>query len=373
VGRFIYGDYGSGRIWALESDAMGTYAGRLLLDTNFGLATFGQTLDGEVYALDILTGQIQQLVPAGPIAPDTFPQTLSATGCFQQGDTTKPVAGMIPYSINAELWSDGASKQRHFAIPDGAKITVGADGDFDFPNGSVVAKTFSVGGKRVETRLFMRHLDGTWAGYSYEWNDAETDATLLAGSKSKQVGGQTWYYPSRAQCLQCHTAAAGRTLGPEVAQLNRNHTYPLAGGGGATRHQLTVLEGLGFFSAPLVTPSPQLEPPFGGGALELRARSWLHANCSGCHRAGMGQGPADFRYTRTFKETNTCNVMPQNGDLGISGAMLISPGAPLQSIVSRRVHSLDAARMPPLATSVVDTAGVALIDQWITSLTSCPP
>jgi mono/diheme cytochrome c family protein len=219
----------------------------------------------------------------------------------------------------------------------------------------------------------MRHLDGTWAGYSYEWNDAETDATLLPASKSKQVGGQTWYYPSRAQCLQCHTAAAGRTLGPEVAQLNRLHTYPIGGRNGATRNQLAVLEGLGFLSAPLVTPSPKLEEPLGAGPLEPRARSWLHANCSGCHRAGLGQGPADFRFARTFKETNTCNVAPENGDLGITGAMLIAPGAPMQSLVSRRIHALDAARMPPLASSLVDTAGVAVIDQWITSLTSCPP
>ena len=376
AGRFIYGDFGSGRMWAVESNGMGGYTSQILSDTSFAIASFGQTLDGEVYVLDIATGQIHQVVPMGPVPMDTFPKTLSATGCFEQTNPRVPVAGMLPYELNSELWSDGASKQRHFAIPDGAKITVGADGDFDFPNGTVLAKTFSVGGKRVETRLFMRHLNGTWAGYSYEWNDDETDATLLPASKSKQVGGQTWYFPSRAQCLQCHTAAAGRTLGPELAQLNRSFRYPLGGGAGATRNQLTVLEGLGYLTAPLAGPADtlaKLDPPFGDGALEPRARAWLHANCSGCHRAGMGQGPADFRFTRTFKETNTCNVMPDNGDLGITGARLIVPGAPLQSLVSRRIHALDAARMPPIASSVVDAAGAALIDDWITSVTACPP
>ena len=87
----------------------------------------------------------------------------------------------------------------------------------------------------------------------------------------------------------------------------------------------------------------------------------------------MGQGPADFRFTRTFKQTNTCNVMPDNGDLGIMGARLIVPGAPAQSLVSRRIHALDAARMPPVGSLVVDVAGAALIDAWITSTTSCPP
>lgn len=372
VGRFVYGDYGSGRIWAVQPDALGSYSALLLRDTAFVLASFGQTLDGEVYALDAATGQLHQLVPMGLTPPDTFPRTLSATGCFEAGNPRQPIAAMIPYELNAPFWSDGALKERHFAIPDGTKISVGADGDFDFPNGTVISKTFTVAGKRVETRLFMRHMNGTWAGYSYEWNDAETDATLLPANKSKQVGGQNWYYPSRAQCLQCHTAAAGRTLGPELAQLNRSIRYPV----GATRNQLTVLDGLGYLTAPLGGPVDtlaKLEPPSGDGALEPRARSWLHANCAGCHRAGAGQGPADFRFTRTFKETNTCNVMPDNGDLGITGARLIVPGAPLQSLVSRRVHALDAARMPPLGSSLVDTAGAALIDQWITSLTSCPP
>ncbi len=371
VGRFVYGDYGSGRIWAVEPNPMGGFAARELADTAFVLASFGQTLDGEVYALDAATGQIHQLVPMGATPPDTFPRQLSQTGCFEPADAKQTVAAMIPYDLNSPFWSDGALKQRHFAIPDGAKITVGADGDFDFPNGSVVSKTFTIGGRRVETRLFMRHQDGTWAGYSYEWNDAETDATLLPANKSKQVGAQTWYFPSRAQCLQCHTAAAGRTLGPELAQLNRAIRYPV----GATRNQLTVLEGLGFLSAPLAGPADTLvtlAAPFGGGSVEPRARSWLHANCAGCHRAGAGQGPADFRFTRTFKETNTCNVMPDNGDLGINGARLIVPGAPLQSLVSRRIHALDVARMPPVGSLVVDEAGAGLIDEWIASLSACP-
>jgi uncharacterized repeat protein (TIGR03806 family) len=352
---------------------MGRYSVNQLVDTNFAIASFAQLADGEVYVLDIATGRVHRLVPMGTPPPDTFPQLLSQTGCFQANDPRVPVAAMIPFDVNAALWSDGASKERYLAIPDGTTINITASGDFDFPNGTVLAKTFSIGGKRVETRLFMRHLNGNWAGYSYEWNDQETEATLLPGAKSRVVGSQTWNYPSRGQCMQCHTAIAGRSLGPEIGQLNKDLTYSVTG---RTANQLETLAGLGLFSAALPGPVATLaryETPFGAGSVELRARAYLHANCSGCHQQGAGQGPADWRYSLSFKNTNSCNVAPTNGTLGITGAMLIAPGSPSTSIVSRRIHSMNSNRMPPLGTVLEDTQGTALIDQWITSITACPP
>ena len=99
-------------------------------------------------------------------------------------------------------------------------------------------KNFIAGEPLVETRLFMRHNDGNWAGYTYEWNAGGTDATRVVGGKTVQVAGQTWEFPSEAQCLQCHTAAAGRTLGLEIGQLNGHFLYPQTG---RTANQLTTL------------------------------------------------------------------------------------------------------------------------------------
>jgi uncharacterized repeat protein (TIGR03806 family) len=370
VGKYVFGDL-SGRVFVLEPNGTGGFTVATLATTGLGIGSFGQLADGEVYVLNLYGGQLYRLAPSGTPPVDTFPQLLSQTGCFDAADPKRPVPALIPYEMNAAFWSDGAGKQRYLAIPDGTTITVEADGDFTFPNGTVLVKTFSLGGKRIETRLLMRHASGNWAGYTYEWNDTETEATLLAGSKTKQVGTQAWYYPSRAQCMQCHTAVAGRALGPEVGQLNGDLTYPT----GRRRNQVETLAGLGFFSAPLPGPVatlPRFEPPTGTGPLDLRARAWLHSNCSGCHRQGAGQGPADFRYALPLAQTNTCDVVPQNGDLGIANPRLIAPGSPARSIVSRRVHALDAARMPPLGSFVVDTQGGAVLDAWITSLTSCP-
>ena len=157
------------------------------------------------------------LPPAG-----NFPTRLSDTGCFDPADPTRVADGVIPYDVNAKLWSDGASKQRWMAIPDGTQIDVLPDGDWDFPVGSVLIKEFSWNGDPFETRLMVRHADGEWAGYSYEWNASLTDADLVSsGGLAKQIDGQLdWMYPSRAQCMQCHSSAAGRSLGPETAQLN---------------------------------------------------------------------------------------------------------------------------------------------------------
>jgi uncharacterized repeat protein (TIGR03806 family) len=370
-GRYLYADYISGGLWALADDpSTGQPVAQLLASTDLNIVAFAELTDGEVLAVDIRAGTVHRLV-AGSATPATaaFPQTLGATGCFEPGNVARPVAALHPYDVNSPLWSDGAQKERFFAIPDGTRIRVGADGDWEFPAGSVIVKTFLVGGVRVETRLFMRHPDGSWAGYSYEWNDAQTDATLLPASHSKQVAGQTWYYPSRAECMQCHTSAAGRTLGLETGQLNR--TGRLADG--RVANQLTVLEAMGVLDLAAGSPREALPEPSGPDTLESRARAYLHANCSHCHRpGGPGGGSADLRFTTPLREMGVCGAMPEYGDLAIADARIIAPGDPARSVLSARMHALGAGRMPPLATLQSDPSGTAVVDSWIASLAGCP-
>src|SRR3954454_13675067 len=113
------------------------------------------------------------------------------------------------------------------ALPNNTQITVESDGDWTFPAGTVLVKSFTLNGQLIETRLFMRHTDtGNWGGYTYRWNDAHTDATLVSGGLVASIAGQNWIYPSEAQCLQCHTSAAGGSLGLESRQLNTTIAYP---------------------------------------------------------------------------------------------------------------------------------------------------
>lgn len=104
---------------------------------------------------------------AGPVA--RVPQKLSQLGCFDAASSSLPGPGLVPYDVNAPLWSDDADKQRWLAIPDGTSITVDAEGHFVLPKGAVVLKTFMREGQRLETRVWMNHPDAGWQGYSYRW------------------------------------------------------------------------------------------------------------------------------------------------------------------------------------------------------------
>ena len=81
----------------------------------------------------------------------------------------------------------------------------------------------------------------------------------------------------------------------------------------------------------------------------------------------------DLRYGTDFADTSTCDVTPNLGDLGVPNARLISPGIAAESIIPNRMNRRDVHGMPPLASAIPDANGFALINQWINSLTNCPP
>ncbi|MFP2963253.1 PQQ-dependent sugar dehydrogenase [Myxococcus sp. 1LA] len=374
AGKYLFGDFGSGRIWTLPGDAVpgGGAKPTLLVSSSLSISSFAELNDGELLVLDFAGGGLHRINASVPAAPGSgaLPTLLSASGCADPTNANLPSAGLIPYGVNAPLWSDGAQKERFLGVPDGTSMTVGPEGVLDAPPGTVTVKTFLLGGRRVETRLFMRHPDGVWAGYTYEWNDAGTDAVLLETGKVKTVGTQTWTFPSRGECMQCHNAAAGFVLGLEVAQLNRDFEYP----GGRVASQLGTLAHIGVLTLPgPVEQLPRMPAYDGPEPVEARAKAYLHANCAVCHRPnGLGRGESDLRYGTPLANAKLCGVAPEHGDLGVVGALMVAPGDPAKSVLSRRMHTLSTTRMPPLATAVKDTQGTEIVDAWISSLPACP-
>lgn len=374
TGRYVFGDFNSGRIWALADDGQGGYTNEELLDTGFGISSFALGVDGELYFSDYTGGRIYRLVAGGGGGQDTIPDDLVDTGCVNINDPTRPAAGLVPYAPNAPFWSDAARKDRWIALPNGTTIDIDGNDDFVFPNGTVLMKNFELNGQLIETRLFMRHPDGIWGGYTWEWNDQVTAATRVRGGKLRQVQGQQWIYPSEGECLQCHTAIAGRSLGLEIAQQNGDFLYSSTG---ITANQLDTLDHIMMFTSPLPQPVSALpampDPADAGALLGDRARAYLHTNCAQCHRPG-GPTPStmDLRYTTSLANTGACDVIPQNGDLGIgASARLIAPGSSADSVIPNRMNRRDATGMPPLGSNEIDNGGVSLISTWIDGLANC--
>lgn len=399
-GHYVYGDYDTGRVWAFKYDPQTKKPTehRQLTDTTLRIVAWGQDAAGEVVALDFIDGGIYRLEKAPPAAKtNDFPRKLSQTGVFADTKTHTPAKGLIPYSVNAELWSDGAIKHRFIALPGDSKIeyeTVtypqpapGSVPGWRFPNGTVLVKTFSLetepGKKRrLETRLLVaervggteEYGDQVWSGYTYIWNTDQTDAELapLTGAdaefsvrKGDVLTTQKWHFPSRTECTACHTVTAKYALGVNTAQMNKDHDY-----GGVIANQLTTLEHIGIFDRKLPKPVDQLDrlvnPRDESQDLDKRARSYLQANCSHCHRK-WGGGNAEFQllYTLPLKETGTIGVKPGQGSFDLKDPRLLVPGDPSRSMIYHRMTRLGLGRMPHIASNVVDEQAVTLIRKWI--------
>ena len=330
--------------------------------------------------------------------PTTFaggpiPAQLSLTGVFSNTPAMIPTNGLVAYSVNTPLWSDGALKTRYLAIPNnGGTLTTDQQIGFDpnnpwtFPAGSVFVKTFELNSdttnpnikRRLETRLLVCDINGGVYGVTYKWRADNSDADLLSSSLTEAItitnsGGttiQSWYYPSPADCLTCHTPVSGYVLGVKTRQLNLNQTYAATG---VTDNQLRTLNRLGFFNPAFdesaIASFQQLSAITNLSASpELRARSYIDANCSQCHQPG-GTGPTfDARYTTPLASQNLIN-----GGLDSSGFAMIVPKDIWRSKIPARMNTnAIAVRMPPLARNLIDTNAVQVMFDWINSLDGTP-
>ncbi len=386
-GTYIYADYETGKIWALRYDGGKATDHRELFQSPLHFAALGEDNDGELY-LVAYEGVIHHLVPAQKVAqPHEFPRKLSETGLFSSTKAHQPAPGLIPYDVIAPLWADHATKERFIALPGDSKIGFELEGGWDFLEGAVLVKTFSLeiergntnSSRRLETRLLTLQ-QGLWQGYTYLWNEQQSDADLIAPAgtnrtytirDAKAPGGlreQTWHFPSRSECILCHTKPSNWVLGLHTLQMNKDHTY-----GNVTDNQLRTLEHLGAFTNALPkTPSElaHLVSPFDTSApIEARARSYLHANCAHCH-VDYGGGNARFQllYSLPLKKTGILGTVPQNGNLGIDNALIVGPGEPDRSMIAYRMAKLGQGRMPHVASSVVDEEAVRLVRAWIKQL-----
>jgi len=364
-GRYVFTDFYTRGLYMYDSSAADGYVS-VLGNTGVMASSFAQDNSGELYLVAYDTGGLYRIDSASG-SGSAVATNLSDTGCVNPSDPTAPAAGMIPFAPQAPFWSDGAEKERWMGLPDGTSVSVMPNNDWSFPPGTVLMKNFRLSGQLIETRLLMRHPDGEWAGYTYQWNAGQTAATRVEGGAVVNYGSQDWIYPSEAQCLSCHTNAAGRSLGLEHAQQNGDFLY---GETGRIANQIETLKHINVLpaSVPDAATLPSLPNPYDAlsGTLTERARAYLHTNCAMCHQPNGGTAVnMDLRDTIAMNTTNLCNVDPVNGDLGVTGAKRLVPGNPEQSVLYLRMHRRGAQQMPPLGSNLIDDQGAALLEQWI--------
>ena len=313
-----------------------------------------------------------------------LPKLLSQTGAFQDTAQLETGTNLLPYDLIVSFWSDGAEKTRWVSLPENQKIIFSPTGEWVFPKGTVFVKTFFLATnesnpqsqRRLETRLLVRDQNGGVYGVSYKWRADNSDADLLETNLTENVSIQTatgvrtqpWYYPSRADCLTCHTANAGFVLGVKTRQLNRNFTYP----NGITENELSAWNQRGLFDTNVSDADIKNFPKLAAlddpaRTVEDRARSYLDANCAQCHRPQGTVGYFDARYETPLAQQDLIRGRVLI-DQRIDGARVIAPNDVWRSILFMRANTTEAFKMPPVARNTIDERGMKLLREWIESL-----
>lgn len=406
AGAYICGDWVTRKLWGTRFDGDKITWNKELATCDQRIVAFGEDHAGELYIVGYEdAGRIYRLVPneAARQTRPPFPTRISETGLFASTPDLQPAPGVIAFSVNAEQWRDHATAQRLLALPGETVVRLYDNpvpvpggfynGQVFFPRDGVLARTFSLemergnpqSRRRLETQIL--HFDGTdWHGYSYAWNDEQTDATLVpAGGIDRSLTvvdakapkgkrQQNWHFPSRTECMTCHNPWAGQTLAFNLPQINRSHAY-----GPVTDNQVRALEHAGLitllhqdgkkYSAQALAGTALVNPDDPAADLNSRARAYLHVNCSHCHQFGAG-GTADLelRSTIPLEQTKTLGVRPAQGTFEIFAAQIVSPGDPYRSVLFYRMAKLGRGRMPHLGSEIVDERGLRLIHDWIRQL-----
>jgi mono/diheme cytochrome c family protein len=296
-----------------------------------------------------------------PPASRPWPELLSESRLFANVGEHLLAEGVHGYSINAESWADGATRERWVAMS-AAEPMIPADAlelgkSWILPQGSVIGQTLTLKGKRVETQLL--YFDGTWRGYTYRWNEKGDDANLVAEEgASAEINGQPWRFHSRSECMTCHTQRSNFGLALTTRQVDRKERLEEWIEAGLLQDTPGLKKELG---------KAMVDPYDTSKDLDARARSYLHINCAHCHReTGLG-GRAGFQLLESLSlaDTGIVNAKPMVGLLGKAEAKILVPGKPDDSELLGRMMLRGPGQMPLIGSHVGDEKGVTLIREWI--------
>ncbi len=381
-GAYLYGDWVTGKVWAAVEKKGKLLSNTLVNSKAKQLASFGVDQKQELYLVSH-NGPIYTL-DRDLSSPPKFPLKLSDTKLFSDLKNMSPAKGVYPYEVRHPFWADHAEKTRFFAYP-GKPIGFTPKSAWSFAKGTVLVKHFDMemrigdpsSKRRLETRVMVHEADA-WAGYTYRWNSAQTDALLVPfdgateklsirdRSGTKIVRVQDWRYPSRNECMQCHTAAAGYALSTQTRQLNKLVTH-----NNKSIEQLEHWDAMGMFHKK-IGAAKQYERFAARGdqsvKIETQARTWLDVNCAMCHQPGGGTpSNIDLRLDSALTQTKIWDILPSHGSLGLRKSRIVKPYEHENSVLWERVRRLGSGRMPQIGSNQVDQYAVQLLRDWIGS------
>ncbi|MDH4039591.1 MAG: hypothetical protein OEV88_02970, partial [Gammaproteobacteria bacterium] len=295
--------------------------------------------------------------------------------------------GGIIYDLNTPLFTDYANKYRFVFVPEGTPAVYRSEEVFDFPVGTVIAKTFTIQADLrddssaediIETRLLIHRKEG-WRALPYIWNAEKTDAVLTVTGGTQNVSwidingeqqSTDYVIPNTNNCANCHTQEKLQPIGPKARSLNKDYAYA---SGVANQLDYWTEKGI-LVSAPEDKSSIDTIPLWGdtSAPLDDRARGYLDVNCMHCHSpAGAAKTSGLFlEYFRPFG-TAVGECKPPVAAGGGAGDLDydIVPGNAAESIMHFRMDSNETAvRMPEIGRSIIHTEGVELIAQWINAM-----
>lgn len=294
-----------------------------------------------------------------------FPQSIASLELFKgRPDSLVPADGVEIYQLSSTLFTDYAEKQRLIKIPSGKKLRLNGDGLPEFPEGTILAKTFfypraktakNIGRQLVETRI-LRLKNGKWSAGTYKWNRAQDDAIYNPSGtdvnvewvdKTNNSHQVKYHIPAAKECISCHQSFDEIIpIGPKGMNLNREIRI-----GKKKVNQLTYMEAQGKLtlekSIHKISQLPDYEDK--KNDLEHRARAYMEINCAHCHNTGgmAYRQSILLNYQVPLKESgipfNKNNIIDRMGNMG-------------------QFH------MPKLGTTVLDKQGSELIKKYIISL-----
>jgi hypothetical protein len=304
------------------------------------------------------------------------PALLSETGLTGPGVRT--------FSPQYPLWSDGATKRRWVHLPEGTTIDVSNPEIWVFPDGTRFWKEFSIGGRKVETRMLWKRGE-EWVFASYLWNDSQTDATLVpeAGvtTTAEVAPGRRHRIPGGAECRACHDSSRTEILGFGALQLSDDRDPNALHADAITADSVTlrtlVKEGLTTPRRPeWVTSPPRIE----ADTPETRAvLGYLSTNCGSCHNPESSIANVGLNLKASIGPASTPCPVAIAATVNVAGLWApahatpgtthrITPGQPdLSTLLLRMRSRRPSTQMPPLGTEVADEEAVARVTKWIAS------